>query len=226
MAALCEYYNTGDNSHSSAVQWLWRAQAFTPSVNHKITSVKLKLWRDADAKGTVTVSIRNTWAGGPYPDVEDDLCSGTIAVSSITTDHAGAWYEITLGAGYDLIADTKYAIVVRVPGSTAYYCVWWRYDSTGEYTGGEFWYSTDSGVNWDEEVGYDFMFEEWGELVVTAYNTMVGSPISWLWEQADYGGAEDCPVGSETSWVWKAPTSGGGEKTPQGAPTSFAWGSE
>ena len=60
--------------------------------------------------GTVTVSIRNTSAGNPSGG---DLCVGTTDGDTLPTGAPYEWREITLGAGADLAAVTKYAIVVR-----------------------------------------------------------------------------------------------------------------
>lgn len=81
---------------------------------------------------------------------------------------------------------------------------------------------------YEEIASYDCAYRYTYELPSgeTAYNTMVGSPTSWMWEKCDYGAAEKCPVGSEPSWAWQAPTSEGPNKTPQGGPTSFIWATE
>ncbi|GAJ02850.1 unnamed protein product, partial [marine sediment metagenome] len=61
----------------------------------------------------------------------------TIDGDTLTTDEAGAWYEITLGDGYNLDADTKYAIVIRAPTGTITNMVEWRADiSSPTYPGG------------------------------------------------------------------------------------------
>ncbi len=157
-----EYYNTGDDNAFGIWGVHWLTQTFTPSVAHKITSVKLKIFREG-SPGTLTVSIRATSGGEP---IGGDLCSGTIDGNGLTTDIAGAWYEITLGAGCDLDADTKYAIVARAPsGSDAGNAVNWRGDSSSPtYSGGAALYSDNSGVDWS---GYDVdrMFEEWGRIM-------------------------------------------------------------
>jgi len=57
MAEIFEYYNTNDDIEQTAYYRYWKAQTFTPLQAHKITSVKLKLWKKGNP-GTVTVSIR------------------------------------------------------------------------------------------------------------------------------------------------------------------------
>jgi hypothetical protein len=158
---LYEYYNTGDDWADDVYSTFWASQTFTPSVAHTITSVKLKLYRQG-SPGIMTVSIRATDASG-HP-TGADLCSGTIDGSAITTDSAGAWYEITLGSGYALSANTKYAIVCRAPnGVNANNAVRWRGDSTSPtYAGGCREYSNNSGTSWTSHTSEDLMFEEWG----------------------------------------------------------------
>jgi len=161
MPTLYEYYNTGNDSYGTLYGAIWRAQTFTPATAHKVTSVKLKLYR-VGSPGTVTVSIRATDASG-HP-TGSDLCSGTIDGNTLTTATAGAWYEITLGAGYNLSASTKYAIVARAPsGNTSNYVQWLVDSTSATYAGGCCEYSTDSGSSWTSLTDYDFMFEDWGE---------------------------------------------------------------
>jgi len=160
MATKFEYYNTDDDAYGQIYSSSWRAQTFTPSNNHKITSVKLLLYRSG-SPGTVTVSIRATDGSG-HP-TGGDLCSGTTNGNTLTTNTNGEWREITLGDGYSLSGSTKYAIVVRALDGDGDNCLRWRVDSTSaSYSGGNDEYSNDSGSSWDNSPGHDFMFEEWG----------------------------------------------------------------
>ena len=165
MSTLYEYYNSGDDGYADVYDIAWKAQTFTPAIAHKITSVKLKLYRVGNP-GTVTVSIKATSNGHP---TGEDLCSGTTNGNTLTTDLAGEWREITLGNGYDLSAAVKYAIVVRVLlGDWEENHIHWLIDgSDPTYAGGCFEASVDSGSNWISYPAYDLMFEEWGEAVTT-----------------------------------------------------------
>ena len=161
-ATLYEYYNTGDDFSGYVRGANWSAQTFTPSVAHKITSVKLKLYRLGNP-GTVTVSIKATDGSG-HP-TGTDLCSGTIDGNTLTPTSPGLWYEITLGAGYNLAANTKYAIVVRATAGSSGNEVEWRADSSSPaYASGNCELSTNSGSSWTRYTAYDYMFEEWGEV--------------------------------------------------------------
>jgi len=159
-ASIYESYTTGDDGGGYLYGSLWKAQTFTPSVAHTITSVRLLLYREG-AAGTITVGIRATSGGQPSGI---DLCSGTIAGSSLTTNTSGAWYEITLGSGYSLSASTQYAIVVRAAGGDASNRGLWRRDgSSATYSGGILLASADGGSTWTSLADRDFMFEEWGD---------------------------------------------------------------
>lgn len=161
MSQLYEHYNVGDDHRQALQVIIWGAHTFTPSIAHKITYVMLKLFRYGNP-GPVTVSIRATDGNG-HPTGED-LCSETIDGNGLTTNNNGDWYEITLGAGCDLAASTKYAIVVRVPNSSWSYMIGWRTDtSSPTYVDGNVEESSDSGLSWTAIVTKDFMFEEWGE---------------------------------------------------------------
>ena len=165
MSTLYEYYNTGDDGAGNFYGATWWAQTFTPSTAHKITSVKLLLYR-AGSPGTITVSIRATDGSG-HP-TGGDLCSGTTNGNTLPTGSPYEWREITLGAGCDLSAGTKYAIVARATSGSSSNKVYWRSDSTSPtYAGGNFEYSTNSGSSWTTYTNYDCLFEDWGEPLVT-----------------------------------------------------------
>lgn len=161
MATLYEYYITGDDIGWTFHTTAWFAQTFTPSEAHKITSVKLKLYKNG-SPGTITVSIKATDGSGK--PTGGDLCSGTTNGNTLPTGSPYEWREITLGAGYDLSADTKYAIVARALEGDGSNYAGWRFDNSDPtYAGGNFASSNDSGVSWSGDTGRDFMFEEWGE---------------------------------------------------------------
>lgn len=174
MATLYEYYNTGDDGSTALYGTRWMAQTFTPSTAHKITSVKLKLGR-VGSPGTVTVSIRETDENG-HP-TGDDLCSGTTDGDTLQEGSPWEWREITLGDGYNLDADTKYAIVTRaLAGDTDNYVVWRRDATDPTYEGGNFELSTNSGDSWTTYADRDFMFEDWGEPLgaLRSYGYIIG----------------------------------------------------
>lgn len=165
MATLYEHYNTGDNTLDYIFDTFWIAQTFTPSVTHKITSVRLKLGRYG-SPGMVTVSIRATDESGHATG--GDLCCGTTDGNTLTTDAACDWQEVALGAGCEPSADTKYAIVVRAASGNLMNYIMWRRDSPDPtYVGGCYEESNSSGDEgtWSSNTARDMMFEEWGEAI-------------------------------------------------------------
>lgn len=154
-----EYYNTGDDSESSIRATIWRAQTFTPTIDHKIYYVKLKMFR-INYPGTLTVSIKATDINGK--PTGDDLTIGTIDANTFTAS-PGLWYQITFASQLHLSASTQYAIVVRAPYFDLPNEVRWRLDwSSPSYSGGATYTSADSGSSWSIDGSGDYMFEVWG----------------------------------------------------------------
>ncbi|GAH29161.1 unnamed protein product, partial [marine sediment metagenome] len=140
-----QYYITNEDGDRDIYDVNWGGQTFTPSLEHIISKVKLKLFRVGDP-GTITVSIKLTSANKP---TGANLCIGTIEGLTLTLDSNGEYYEITLGDGFQLEKDTKYAIVVRAPDGDASNKVSWRADVVDSiYPGGTYCSSSDSGIDW------------------------------------------------------------------------------
>jgi len=166
MADKFEYYDTGADDEEVVYLAHWRGQTFTPLAAHKITSVKLPLFREGNPS-TLTITIE-TVDGSGHPS-GSILCSGTIDGNTFTTNSAGTWYEITLGAGADLDAATQYAIVAKCLGGDVSNRVKWKKDaSSPTYPRGAREWSMDSGVNWTTSTAIDCLFEDWGEAIAVA----------------------------------------------------------
>jgi hypothetical protein len=162
MASKYESYITGGDN-AWGIDTETRAQTFTPSTSHTITSVKLLLYRTG-VTGTITVEIKGVDINQHPTGVA--LCSGSKNCSAITLSDAGEWYEITLGAGAILTAATKYAICVSDSATTG---TNWIFDGTSpSYAGGcgELY----SG-SWSSRTGEDFMFEEWGDAIISTFTS-------------------------------------------------------
>ena len=152
-------YFTGYSDRSYMVwgKW-WESQTFTPQQAHTVTFVKLKIYRTG-YPGTLTVSIRNTdQVGSP---IGSDLCVGEFDANQITTDTEGEFYQINLGAGTPLLADTEYAIVIRALEATGDTNVYWRCNDTNDYPRGNRANSSNYGESWTPQPSFDFLFEEW-----------------------------------------------------------------
>jgi len=161
MSTLYEYYNINDDDAFYDLNY-HIGQTFTPLLAHTITSVKLKLYRTGIPL-LITVNVRATDGDGmPTGPV---LCSGTSDGSTLTTDTGGEWREISLGSGYALAANTKYAIILPKRGDVDNR-IWWRRDRTDPtYTRGNPVYSADN-ITWDADLEKEYMFEEWGDPIV------------------------------------------------------------
>ena len=174
MATLYESYTTASNINSGSINATsWIAQTFTPSTAHKITSVKLLLYRYS-TPGTITVGIRATDGSG-HP-TGGDLCSGTTNGDTLPTGSPYEWREITLGAGATLSADTKYAIVARALSASGVKKAIWRVRNPGGYDGGAYGASGDSGGTWSfYSDAYDALFEDWGDPIQTISPSAIAS---------------------------------------------------
>lgn len=165
-------YNDGTGAGKGVYDTFWMAQTFTPTVNHNVTTIKIKCARTG-SPGTVTVSIRATSGGLP---TGIDLVSGTFNGDTISEWNNYEWVSVTLGRAYKLLADTMYAIVVKAPaGSESPENVLYWQLSSDSYSGGTFCESDDSGSTWAEYASgaNDCGFEEWG-------NPFHGSGFIWI----------------------------------------------
>lgn len=165
-ATLYEYYNTGDDAYTTTIKTnFWAAQSFTPSTTHYISYVKLKCFRNTYVLGDPGNLIIDIYAtDGAGKPTGASLSSGYTNANIFTLDTGGAWYQINMSA-YELIATTKYAIVLHLPSGDVGAWIKWRLDgSAPAYADGAWLWSNDTGATWNEDVNYDGMFEEWGTI--------------------------------------------------------------
>jgi hypothetical protein len=199
-----EYYNTSDDeAGGSAYASYKRCQTLNSTGSFSITSVKLLLYR-AGTVGTVTVGIYPAIGSPAYPNTTGSaLTSGTMAGSGITTNTAGAWYEITFTA-YTIQANINYSIVLSDNGGNSNNVIYWRDDaSSPTYNNGEYGRSTSSGV-WSTssmDATRDSMFETWG----TSDNYELNYEIQWTSANYTSDNEELCirtgPLSAETLGV-------------------------
>jgi len=90
------------------------------------------------------------------------------------------WREITLGDGAELLAGTKYAIVLRAGSGSSYgdnnYLLWRMNNSSPTYSGGSFGSCSVSGgteSGWSMSEANDFMFEEWGDPAADTHSAAI-----------------------------------------------------
>ncbi|MBA7589502.1 hypothetical protein ES708_31587 [subsurface metagenome] len=157
---LYQHYNTGDTTYFTAHDTYWTAQTFTPEIPHKITLLKLKLYRNF-ITGDMIVKI-NTTDGDGYP-TDNILCSKIFNSEPITEESPGQWYDFSLDEPWIPTIDTVYAMIIHgIPGQPNPR-LYWRADPTGPtYDRGSVYFSNNSGVSWTRYLYDDLMFEEWG----------------------------------------------------------------
>jgi len=157
--ATFENYKVNDDGDYEMYDVKWTAQTFRPQHQHKLYSIKLKLFREG-APGLVTVAICGADADEP---VGPDLVTATTDGDTLTTDSDGEWREITFASQIELIPGMSYAIVVHITGGTTANSIHWRRDGTTPlYYRGMYATSANGGGTWTPSAVIDFMFEELG----------------------------------------------------------------
>ncbi|MBA7633356.1 hypothetical protein ES703_40922 [subsurface metagenome] len=236
MATRYEHYIT-DATGSDGVATYWQAQTFTPQSNHTITHLTLRVYK-LGSPGDLTVTIRNTYANWPDDTI---LASATVPAASIP-QQAGAAINapgivVALDVPLDVIALTKYAIVLHKGGDSSNQYRWVKafpgYYGEESYLLGTRCYSYSGGgyENWTAIGNEDFMFEEWnGEPSPSSVTTQAVSDILHLTATGNgnitslgdsayvyqyghcWGESENPTVGSQNT-VWKGAAPGVGAFT-------------
>ena len=152
-----EHYDNGDAAAEIYGDY-FEAQTFTPQISHRITLVRLFLYR-VGLPGIATIEITPTnGEGHPTGPV---FCLGTTDGNTLDTA-VYEWREITLGEGYILYLDTKFSMTLKVLSGNSSNKVGWRRDATDPtYTRGNREEGDGEG-GWISRLS-DFVFEEWGE---------------------------------------------------------------
>lgn len=184
--SLYEYYNTGQDGQNQMRDAIGSAQTFTvgnvgANENFNITSIKARLYR-IGSPGTLYVEIRTV--NGSGDPTQTILTTGSMNGNSLTTNTAGAWYEINV-TSYGLEASTGYTIRMHCPEGTVGNVGYHRIDTTSStYGGGHMYYTDDNGTTFTRYTDFDTMFEVWGEVAVIDTCTYVGSG-NWAVDCAD-----------------------------------------
>lgn len=189
------FYNASHNSGQKAWGVNWIAQTFKPDTQHRITSVKLKLYQDVNpqAGDLISVSIRATDGSG-HPTGADLTSAETVDIDDLpaysgtsSVINGYAFTEFTFADTAILSADTTYAIVIRIPDAGASNeGVFLSGRSLDEYSDGNRETSSDSGSSWSATIG-DTYFYEYGlgaappstDKFVNKYLVAVGSREVW-----------------------------------------------
>jgi hypothetical protein len=152
-----EYYRD-DNDSGNFGGTIWIGQSFTPSVSHTLKEVRWKIRGDDSSAGNINCYVytadENHKPTGPI------LSSGSIPCSDVLGLQSAQVYTIQM-TDVVLTAGEEYCMVLSAPNiSNGHFD--YRMDTSGEYGGGMWLYSSTSGSSWSTNSFRDMYFEEWG----------------------------------------------------------------
>lgn len=139
-----------DATYTDSSNYLHLSQTFTvpEGVQWSVSNISVKLYRSVDGAGDATVALV-VWHGDDIPT--DTLASGVIDASTITTDTAGAFYDVAFS---ELLDAGTYA--VRVEPLTTAGVVSWRASNANPLASSSFWIETVSGGAYSSEEYADY----------------------------------------------------------------------
>jgi hypothetical protein len=137
---------------------IYQAQTFTPTENHKLTSLILDIYSIGNPQGNLVIEIYNVDAegkptGSPLATMQRTANKIPIVPTEI---------EIVLPTWLDLSAGTTYAIVLKCQQGTYNNMIQWAVSNNNPYARGTRVYSNDGGATWIVNSSDDFWFDEWG----------------------------------------------------------------
>jgi len=159
-----ESYDHDPNVYMIFYTGIWLCQTFTPDRYHRLTAINVRLKKYAGTPRTVYAKIYATNPAGE--PTGPPLAEGETDGSTLSTAIWGDWRAILLGDGFSATKGTKYALVLSSPLSTASHYPAAMTTSIGGYPAGEFLFSTDAGINWnDAYIAHDMHFVEYNHLL-------------------------------------------------------------
>lgn len=128
----------------------WQAQTFTAAVSYSIKTIEVQVYDGSAPDEDVIVEL---WGvdGSNEPDISDiKATSVAINTSAFTNTYPQDLYEtFTLIVPFDVVAGTRYAIIVKAPDPpTQVQVLVWGGLNAGGYPNGNAYQSVDSGVSW------------------------------------------------------------------------------
>src|SRR5205823_4796574 len=169
-AGAIDQQNTNVGSTGQAITTTtWEAQTFTPAVTGQLTQIDADLFCSScsGANPDITVEIRTTSSNVPTSTI---LASTTIPGFSSGT----AFYSATFSSPASLTSGTKYAIVLRLLTNRATGTYAWLRSNNGQYSGGDYVISTNSGASWTVNA-QDFGFKTYMSTGFTASGDLTSS---------------------------------------------------
>lgn len=190
-----ESYETGGDFSWNFYTSYWHCQTFTVgniglNEDFYLKNISVYLKRSGTpVAGQVWVSLRAVDGSGV--PTGSSLCHGSYTASSLPTVNY-AWINFTMNITTKLCdASTKYAIILNNSGGTSSKSCITMVDTTSPtYTGGQMYYSSNSGFSWSGYSGYDCYFRVFGEKSTTDWNMSISnlSPVnnSNIYRTIDY----------------------------------------
>jgi len=172
-----EYCDVGDDADYEIYGTRWCAAPFIPRFTHRLTSVKVKIYREGNP-GDLAVRIRGanmqpSSTDDPDPGSGLDLASGAIPQAAMPGSSPGALIECAFPSPVDVYKGHLYYIILYISGGDASNCVHWRYDTAdplierpirNQY-GNYRQTSSNSGASWSESTNSAWIFEEYGQSI-------------------------------------------------------------
>lgn len=137
-------------------RFVFEAQTFTPQINFKFNRVDIYLKKPLDKNGE-TLYIDLKAVDGEDKPTGNSLSSTSIVGTDISPNFS---YVIIKMPEYNVVKDTKYAIVLSAPGSDSLSYVTTTRLTGEEYPRGEQWESEDSGSTWATNGSLPFKVHE------------------------------------------------------------------
>jgi hypothetical protein len=136
-------YTSTSNTVTNIYGVNWEAMTFTAETTGTAKKIWLKLNKNGVPTTSYACAIRATAAGAP---TGANLCSGNITSTQISA--TADWYEFDMGAGTAITSGTVYAVILYNTGAAAGNDLQWRIHTASLYTGGQRYYSSNSGTTW------------------------------------------------------------------------------
>lgn len=138
---------TSSNSNLTTYGIQWTGQTFTTSsVAQVIPKITLNLSKTGAPAGNLTVNLYTAPSSIPVSVI------GTVSVVAGSLG-AQADSDFNFVPNVSVVANTKYAVVMKVPSGDSSNRINFFYDTNNSYAGGNDIFTTDGGSNWTQDTG-------------------------------------------------------------------------
>lgn len=140
------------NGYTFHSYW-WFGQTFTAGVSGPLTAADVRLFCNACTGTTPDITVAIRAVSGNLP-TGGDLATATIPGFSSAS---GGWFKATFAEPINMVAGTKYALIVRSVANPSAGIYAYLVSATDVYAGGARLTSTNSGSSWEErtfDVGF------------------------------------------------------------------------